>query len=146
MMSQNKEKLNVLFLCTGNSCRSQMTEGWARYLKSDCIEAFGAGVAPYKLSERAVQVMAEAGIDISDQYSKHVDDLSGLDFDYVITLCDSARHHCPVYSGKTKMIHHSFEDPMFAVGTKAQILAEFRRIRDQIRDFVAAMRENLKNL
>jgi arsenate reductase len=143
-MDIKPEKLKVLFLCTGNSCRSQMAEGWARHLKSDCIEPFSAGVAPYRLSERALQAMAEAGVDISDQYSKHLEDLAGLDFDYVITVCDNAREQCPIYPGKTKMIHHAFEDPMFAVGTAEQIMAEFRRIRDQIRDFVAAMPENLK--
>lgn len=143
-MGPKAEKLKVLFLCTGNSCRSQMAEGWARHLKSDCIEPFSAGVAPYKLSERAVAVMAEAGVDISGQYSKHLDDLSALEFDYVITVCDNAREQCPIYPGRTKMIHHSFKDPMFAVGTSEQVMAEFRRIRDQIRDFVADMPENLE--
>jgi len=143
-MISKADTLKVLFVCTGNSCRSQMAEGWARHLKSDCIESFSAGVAPYKLSGRAVQVMAEAGVDISDHYAKHADDLAGLDFDYVVTLCDNARQRCPVYSGKTKMIHSNFHDPMFAVGTKEQIMDEFRRIRDQIRDFVAGMPENLR--
>ncbi|MBL7214947.1 MAG: arsenate reductase ArsC [Phycisphaerae bacterium] len=144
-MNSKKEKLNVLFLCTGNSCRSQMAEGWARHLKSDCIEPFSAGVSPYKLSERAAQVMAEAGADISGQYSKHLDDLSGLEFDYVITVCDNAKEQCPIYPGKTKMIHHQFEDPTFAIGTKEQIMAEFRRIRDEIRDFIAGMPGNLES-
>ena len=83
-MTDKKEKLNVLFLCTGNSCRSQIAEGWARFLKSDCIEVFSAGVDPHRVNERAIHIMAEVGVDISQQYSKHLDDLSGLDFDYVI--------------------------------------------------------------
>jgi arsenate reductase len=139
-----KDKLKILFLCTGNSCRSQMAEGWARHLKSDCIEAFSAGVAPYRLSERATQVMAEAGVDISQQYSKHLDELSGLDFDYVITVCDNAKEQCPLYPKQTKMIHHQFDDPSFVIGTAEQIMAQFRRVRDEIRDFVAAMPQNLE--
>lgn len=140
-------KINVLFLCTGNACRSQMAQGWARRLKNDCIEAFSAGVAPAGfVSERAVRVMAEAGVDISGQYSKHLDDLCGLDFDYVITVCDYARETCPVYPGKTKMIHRSFDDPSFVIGTEEQIMARFRDVRDQIRDFVADMPQSLERL
>ena len=138
------EKIMVLFLCTGNACRSQMAQGWARHLKGDCIEAFSAGVLPAGLSERAVTVMAEAGVDISDQYSKHLDDLCGIEFDYVVTVCDYARSECPVYPGKTKMIHHQFDDPTFTIGTEEQIMARFRQARDQIRDFVAAMPGSLE--
>jgi len=140
------EKITVLFLCTGNACRSQMAQGWARHLKGDCIEAFSAGVLPAGLSERAIKVMAEAGVDISGQYSKHLDDLCGIEFDYVITVCDYARGECPVYPGKTKMIHRRFDDPTFTIGTEEQIMAEFRRVRDQIRDFIAAMPESLEAL
>ena len=138
-------KINVLFLCTGNACRSQIAQGWAGHLKGDRIEAFSAGVEPAGfVSERAVRVMAEAGVDISGQYSKHLDDLCGLDFDYVITVCDYARETCPVYPGKTKMIHRSFDDPSFVIGTEEQIMARFRDVRDQIHDFVADMPENLE--
>ena len=143
-MTDKKEKLNVLFLCTGNSCRSQIAEGWARFLKSDCIEVFSAGVDPHRVNERAIHIMAEVGVDISQQYSKHLDDLSGLDFDYVITVCDNAREHCPLYPKKTKMIHHQFDDPSFVIGTEEQITAQFRRVRDEIRDFVAGMPQNLE--
>ena len=142
-MEPKKEKLNVLFLCTGNSCRSQIAEGWARHLKSDCIEAFSAGVEPHRVNERAIAVMAEAGVDISGHTSNHLDDYAALDFDYVITVCDNAREHCPLYPKKTKMIHHQFEDPSFVIGTDEQIMAEFRRVRDEIRDFVAGMPGNL---
>ena len=121
-----------------------MAEGWARHLKSDCIEAFSAGVDPHRVNERAVAVMAEAEVDISGQYSKHLNDLSGLEFDYVVTVCDNAREHCPLYPKKTKMIHHQFDDPSFVIGTEEQVTAEFRRVRDEIRDFVAAMPQNLE--
>ena len=144
-MDTKKEKLNVLFLCTGNSCRSQMAEGWARHLKSDCIEAFSAGVAPHGINERAIKIMAEAGVDISSHTSSHLDEYSMLDFDYVITVCDNAKEQCPLYPKKTKMVHHQFEDPSFVIGTEEQITAEFRRVRDQIRDFIAAMPENLES-
>ena len=144
-MDTKKEKLNVLFLCTGNSCRSQMAEGWTRHLKSDCIEAFSAGVDPHRVNKRAIAIMAEAGVDISSHTSNHLDDYSMLDFDYVITVCDNAREHCPLYPKKTKMIHHKFDDPSFVVGTEEQITAEFRRTRDEIRDFVAAMPQNLEH-
>ncbi len=143
-MEADKKKLNVLFLCTGNSCRSQMAEGWARRLKSDCIEAFSAGVNPHGINERAVAIMAEAGVDISDHTSNHLDEYASLDFDYVITVCDNAREHCPLYPKQTQMIHHQFDDPSFVIGTDEQITAEFRRVRDEIRDFIAAMPENLK--
>lgn len=138
------EKLNVLFLCTGNSCRSQMAEGWARHLKSDCIEAFSAGVLPHKVNERAIAIMAEAGVDISGHTSNHLDEYSGLEFDYVITVCNNAKEQCPLYPKKTRMVHHQFDDPSFVVGTEEQITAEFRRVRDEIRDFIAAMPENLE--
>jgi len=98
-MSEAKEKIKVLFLCTGNACRSQMAEGWARHLKSDVIEAYSGGVWPVGVSSRAMQVMAEAGVDISSHTSDHVDDLMEIDFDYVITLCDNARERCPIFSG-----------------------------------------------
>ena len=130
------EKKNVLFLCTGNSCRSQMAQGWAAYLRGDEIEAFSAGVAPAKLSSRAVQVMAEAGVDISEYYSKHIDDLPGIDFDLVVTVCDNAKEQCPVWHGKTKVIHHCFDDPSTAIGTVEYVMSEFRRVRDEIRDFI----------
>lgn len=142
-MDSDKKKLNVLFLCTGNSCRSQMAEGWAHHLKSDCLEAFSAGVAPHGINERAAAIMAEVGVDISSQTSNHLDEYSSLDFDYVITVCDNAKEHCPLYPKQTTMIHHTFDDPSFVIGTDEQITAEFRRVRDEIRDFIAAMPDNL---
>lgn len=145
-MSENKKKLKVLFLCTGNSCRSQMAEGWARHLKSDVIEPYSAGVAPQKVSSRAIAVMKEAGVDISGHYSKYVDELSWVDFDYVITVCDNAHESCPIFPGKTKVLHVGFEDPAAATGTPEQVLAVFRKVRDQIREFIERLPDNIHKL
>src|SRR5690349_10230353 len=105
------QKCNLLFLCTGNSCRSQMAEGFARALKADSIEPYSAGVNPHRLDPRAVTVMAEAGVDIADQRSKHVDELKEVRLDYVLTVCDQAQESCPIFPGKTKVIHVGFDDP-----------------------------------
>jgi arsenate reductase (thioredoxin) len=139
-------KPNVLFLCTGNSCRSQMAEGWARHLKSDAFEAFSAGVEPSHLNPDAVRVMAEAGVDISGQWSKHVDGLMNVEFDYVVTVCDQARESCPVFPGKAKVVHRAFDDPPYlaaAVRTEEERLSPYRRVRDEIREFVMSLPEAL---
>lgn len=143
-MCAAQSKLKLLFLCTGNSCRSQIAEGWARCLKGDVIEPYSAGVSPGQLNTRAIEVMAEAGVDISGQRPKHVDELLGIDFDYVVTLCDNARQQCPVFPGKTKMIHHGFEDPSFMVGTEQEIMSAFRKTRDRIRAFIETLPESLE--
>ena len=142
-MRETKEKIKVLFLCTGNACRSQMAEGWARHLKSDVIEAYSGGVCPVGVSSRAMQVMAEAGVDISSQISDHVDDFLEIDFDYVITLCDNARERCPIFSRKARVIHKPFEDPTFVVGNTDEIMRAFRRARDLIGEFVETLPESL---
>jgi len=144
-MSEAKEKIKVLFLCTGNACRSQMAEGWARHLKRDIIEAYSAGIRPIGVSTNAIKVMAEAGVDISMHTSKHVDDLGNVDFDYVVTLCDNAAQNCPVFSGKAKIIHRPFKDPYFATGTEEQIMAEFRKTRDRIKAFIETIPASLEN-
>lgn len=144
-MSETKEKIKVLFLCTGNACRSQMAEGWTRHLKSDVIEAYSAGVWPAGVSSRAIQVMAEAGVDISSQTSDHVDDFKTIDFDYVITLCDNAREQCPVFSGNARSIHKAFEDPTLVMGSSDVILAAFRQTRDLIRAFIESLPESLED-
>lgn len=135
--------LKVLFLCTGNSCRSQMAEGWARHLHGDKFEAHSAGIKPQELHPLAVRVMKEAGVDISAQKSKHVRVLRDVDFDYVVTVCDSAREACPLFPGKTKVLHHDFEDPARAQGREEDILSVFRRVRDEIREYVAGLPEQL---
>src|SRR4051794_7235407 len=104
-------KIKVLFLCTGNSCRSQMAEGWARKLKGDQIEAYSAGVEPHGMNARAIQVMAETGVDISKHSSKHVNPLSHVPFDYVVTVCGHARETCPMFPGEIKVVHIGFDDP-----------------------------------
>jgi arsenate reductase len=144
-MCEVKEKIKVLFLCTGNACRSQMAEGWARHLKSDVIEAYSGGVWPVGVSSRAIQVMAEAGVDISSHTSDHVDDFKTIDFDYVITLCDNARNQCPIFNGKARLIHRAFEDPTFVMGSSDAIMAAFRQTRDLIKAFVETLPESLKD-
>ncbi len=134
--------LKVLFLCTGNSCRSQMAEGWARHLKGDVIEAYSAGVATHGLNLNAVQVMAEAGVDISEHKSKHVDELKDVDFDYVITVCDSAAEACPIFPGNARVVHHSFDDPprlAKEAATAEEALGHYRRVRDEIKAFVETL-------
>lgn len=133
----------VLFLCTGNACRSQMAEGWARALKSGVIEAYSAGVAPCFVHPLAVRVMKEAGVDITAQYSKHVEELDGIAFDYVVTLCDYADSKCPVRPGQGKRVHRPFEDPIHARGTETEVMAKFRSVRNRIRAFVEGMPESL---
>ncbi len=145
-MPKDKDKPKVLFLCTGNSCRSQMAEGWARHLWRNAIAAYSAGVMPTSLNADAVRVMAEAGVDISRQRSKHVDDLAGIAFDYVVTVCDDARESCPVFPGEAKVIHHAFDDPPRLTENTTddnERLAVYRRVRDEIRKFVSKLPENM---
>jgi arsenate reductase len=143
-----KSKMRILFLCTGNSCRSQMAEGWTRHLKGREIEPSSAGTRPHGIDRRAVEVMAEAGVDISRHTSKRVDDLAGEPFDYVVTVCDAAREACPVFPARAnaKMRHVSFEDPpSLAAGASSEeeALAHYRRVRDEIRAFVETLPEGL---
>lgn len=138
--------LKILFLCTGNSCRSQMGEGWARHLKSDSIEAYSAGIETHGLNPNAVKVMAEAGVDITTQQSQHVDEFKEIAFDYVITVCDNAAESCPVFSGNAKVIHHPFDDPprlAKEATTEEEALNAYRRVRDEIRTFVETLPEAL---
>lgn len=139
-------KLKVLFLCTGNSCRSQMAEGWARQLKNDALEPYSAGIETHGLNPNAVKVMAEAGVDISAQRSKNVADLRDVSFDYVVTVCGHAHETCPAFFGKAKVVHVGFDDPpKLAKEAKSEeeALGHYRRVRDEIRDFVAGLPENL---
>jgi arsenate reductase (thioredoxin) len=136
----------VLFLCTGNSCRSQMAEGWARHLKGDALEACSAGVAPSTLNPDAVRVMAEVGVDISGYRSKHLDEFQDRKIDYVVTVCDHARETCPVFHGGATVVHQAFDDPPhLAAGamTDAERLAPYRRVRDEIRAFIETLPDTL---
>ena len=148
-MKEQTSKTRVLFLCTGNSCRSQMAEGWARALKTASIEAYSAGIEKHGLNTRAVAVMKEAGVDISAQRSKIVSELPTMEFDYVITLCGHANENCPFFPGKAKVLHKGFDDPpQLAKGAKTleEELVHYRRVRDEIRQFVEGMPENLAAL
>ncbi len=141
--------VRVLFLCTGNSCRSQMAEGWARSLKRGKIEAYSAGVVKKGVDPAAVSVMAEAGVDISSQKSKTVFEIIDREFDYVVTMCSDAQGSCPVFPGKAEIVHRGFDDPPSVSaesGSESAGLEIYRRVRDEIRDFVAGMPENLENM
>ncbi|MBN1545550.1 MAG: arsenate reductase ArsC [Syntrophaceae bacterium] len=138
------KKIRILFLCTGNSCRSQMAEGWSRHLIGDRIEAYSAGIEKHGLDPLAVHVMAEVGIDISTQRSKLVGELRVKEFDYVITLCGHANETCPYFPGKK--IHKGFDDPpkLAAMAkTEAEKLIPYRRVRDEIRKFVEKLPDAL---
>ncbi len=140
-------KLKVLFLCTGNSCRSQMAEGWARTLKGDVIEPYSAGIAPHGLDPLAVRVMAEAGVDMSTHRSKDLAEFSGVAFDFVVTVCDHARESCPVFPGKAQIVHAGFDDPPRLARdarNEEDALRHYRRVSDEIRSFVETLPDGLK--
>ncbi len=124
----------VLFLCTGNSCRSQMADGIINHDFAGRIEAFSAGTEPHGLNLKAVAVMAEIGIDISANSSDHISKYEGQDFDYVITLCGDANDKCPLFFGGVKRIHIGFEDPPKATGSEEEVMTVYRRVRDEIRN------------
>ena len=126
-------KKKVLFLCTGNSCRSQMAEGLVNHDFAGRIEAFSAGTEPHGLNPKAVQVMAELGIDIAGHGSDHLDKFAGAAFDYVITLCGDANEKCPLFFGGVKRLHIGFDDPPKAHGSEVEVLNAYRRVRDEIR-------------
>jgi arsenate reductase len=141
-------KLKVLFLCTGNSCRSQMAEGWARFLKGDLIEPYSAGIETHGLNPHAVRVMAEAGVDISGHKSKLLSDLKDIRFDYVITVCGHAHETCPMFPDRAKIIHVGFGDPpklAKTAKTPEEGLQHYRRVRDDIRAFIERIDHALTN-
>jgi arsenate reductase len=136
------QKLRILFLCTGNACRSQMAEGWARHLRGDVVEPYSAGIAPRGLDPRAVRVMAETGVDISGQRSKHVDELKDIPLDHVVTVCAHADENCPVFPGRTRVVHVGFDDPpglARAARDEEESLGHYRRVRDEIRAFIETL-------
>lgn len=139
--------LKVLFLCTGNSCRSQMAEGWARHLQGGTIEPYSAGIESHGLNPLAVKVMAEAGVDISAQRSKTVAELPDIDFDFVVTVCGDAHESCPVFPYRTKVVHAGFDDPprlAIRAKTDEERLAIYRRVRDEIRTFIETLPDSIK--
>jgi arsenate reductase len=142
------DKLKVLFLCTGNSCRSQMAEGWAHALKSDVLEPYSAGIETHGLNPNAVRVMAEADIDISGQKSENVADLLHIPFDVVITVCGHAHENCPIFPGHAKIIHVGFDDPpklAAEVEDEEEKLNCYRRVRDKIKAFIETLPNALEN-
>ncbi|MGH8548828.1 MAG: arsenate reductase ArsC [Methylococcales bacterium] len=151
MTIKTSGKPNVLFLCTGNSCRSQMAEGWTRALLGDCVNACSAGIEPHGLNPRAVKVMAEAGVDISKHLPRHIDEFKDRNLDLVITVCGHAHETCPVFSADCKVIHAAFEDPPKIAkewaekgATDEEQLDCYRKVRDQIKTFVERLPEILE--
>jgi arsenate reductase len=139
-------KKNVLFLCTGNSCRSQMAEGWAKKYWGNEFNVFSAGTKKHGMNERAMKVMKEAGVDISTHYSKTVDDLPKVAFDYVVTVCDHAFENCPYFPGG-KIVHFGFQDPPALtkeMKDEEEILTVYRRVRDEIESFIKEMKKTLE--
>ncbi|MBU1317940.1 MAG: arsenate reductase ArsC [candidate division Zixibacteria bacterium] len=138
--------LKILFLCAGNSCRSQMAEGWAKSLKGELIDAYSAGIETHGLNPNAVRVMKEAGVDISGHRSKRLDEVLHIPFDYVITVCDDAGENCPVFPGESKVVHKGFDDPprlAKSTSSEEEALGHYRRVRDEIRAFVEQLPEAL---
>ncbi len=146
---QTLQKLKVLFLCTGNSCRSQMAEAWARALEGDVLEAYSAGIRAHGLNRVAVQVMSAAGVDMSLHRSKTVDKLGRVKFDYVVTVCDRASETCPVFHGDAKVVHKGFDDPPRLAATASSdedALGHYERVCDEIRAFVETLPGALEEL
>ena len=140
-------KLKILFLCTGNSCRSQMAEGFANHLKGDLLEAYSAGIEIHGINPNAVKVMQEVGIDISTQQSKLTGALKNIEFDYVITVCDSAKGNCPFFPAKVRIIHHRFSDPPQMAARRKKLSQKmecYRFVRDEIKKFILKLPDNLK--
>jgi arsenate reductase len=143
------DKLKILFLCTGNSCRSQMAEGWAKAIKGDVLDAYSAGIETHGMNARAVKVMAEAGVDISTHRSKNFSELMHVPFDYVVTVCGHANENCPIFPGKTRIVHAGFDDPPKLARdakTEEEALTHYRRVRDEIKAFVQTLPESLSEM
>ena len=126
---------NILVLCTGNSCRSQIAEGYLKHFSGDKAKVYSAGIETHGVNPRALITMKEDGIDISNHTSNHVDEYLTIDFDFVITVCDNAKERCPFFPSKAQKIHQNFSDPAKAAGTEEEILQEFRTVRQTIKEF-----------
>ncbi len=129
--------INILVLCTGNSCRSQIAHGYFEHFTDGRkVKVYSAGITTHGVNPRAIATMKADGIDISHHTSNKVDEYEGLDFDYVLTVCDNANEHCPIWVGKSQKFHHDFPDPPKFIGTEIEIVAEFARVRDMIKLYV----------
>lgn len=133
-MTEIKTK-KILVLCTGNSCRSQMAEGYLRHFAGDRVEVYSAGVETHGVNPRAVQIMQEDGIDISHHTSNNIDEYRNINFDYIITVCDNARERCPYFPANAQRFHHNFPDPAKATGPEEAVMAQFRYTRDLIKEY-----------
>ena len=143
------KKIKVLFLCTGNSCRSQIAEGWARYLHGDVLEPYSAGIEVHGMNRNAVKVMEEAGMDIASHRSKHLEDIQDIPFDVIITVCDHAHETCPFFPGTAKRIHAGFDDPprlAQSINDPEKKLDCYRKVRDEIRDFIVQLPDVIENM
>ena len=145
--NEREKRLKILFLCTHNSCRSQMAERWTRHLHGSRFEAYSAGIDPTRVDSYAVTVMAEAGVDISSACAKSISEIQDIGFDYVVTVCDEAQEQCPYFPARIRMIHAGFDDPP-ALAKEAEdeqaVLVIYRRIRDEIRSFVEGLPRTLE--
>ncbi|MGJ4751643.1 arsenate reductase ArsC [Leptospira kmetyi] len=130
------KKPKILVLCTGNSCRSQIAEGWLKHFAGDRMDIFSAGIEAHGVNPRAIRTMGEVGIDISQQTSNRIEEYKKIDFDYIITVCDHARENCPYFPSNAQRLHHNFPDPAKASGTEMEIEEEFRKVRSMIRDYI----------
>ena len=140
-------KLKVLFLCTGNSCRSQIAEGWARHLHGETVEPYSAGTRPGRVDPRAIEVMREVGVDLAGHRSKHLDEVVDVGLDWVVTVCDHANESCPVFPGDVRRMHVGFDDPprlASAANSDDEALGHYRRVRDEIREFVETLSGRLE--
>jgi arsenate reductase len=137
---------NILVLCTGNSCRSQMAEGYLRHFAGNSANIYSAGIETHGVNPKAIQVMSEDGIDISHHTSNNVDEYADIPFDYVITVCDNAKENCPWFPSKAERVHQNFPDPAKAIGNPQQVMDEFRKVREMIKvyskDFIASTKPN----
>jgi len=136
----------ILVLCTGNSCRSQIAEGYLRHFAGDIAEIYSAGIETHGVNPKAVEIMKRDGIDISGHTSNHINEYANIDFDFVITVCDNARESCPYFPSKAIKLHYNFPDPAKATGNEAQIMAQFSEVREMIRKYVSDfVDQNLKH-
>jgi arsenate reductase len=135
-------RLNILVLCTGNSCRSQLLHGYLHQLLGPRAAVYSAGVETHGLNPRAVQVMAEDGLDISHHTSNHVDEYAAVPFAYVLTVCDHAQEVCPVFPSSARKLHHNFPDPAKATGSEDKVLTQFRAVRDEVKAYAQAFAQN----
>lgn len=134
----------ILVLCTGNSCRSQIAEGYLRYFSANKAEVYSAGIETHGVNPKAIAVMKEDGIDISNHTSNNIDEYDDIDFDFVITVCDNAKENCPFFPSKAKKFHYNFPDPAKAIGTEEEIFNEFCNVREMIKEYCRAfVSENL---